>query len=443
MKKTSAAVCRTLLIISLIMISFLCDVCVLGGSQYHLAVAGGCAVSRSIVNEDCAPTSYREVVLTASKFVSQSAPQSPQSSPRKTRDAIENAQALHKFFQTLALVQSGQRIDPVRIMHFGDSHVAADVLTREIRERFQTEFGDGGAGFIVPRNPMATKRHGISSGFTEGWVIEGIGGKYSADALYGPAGINLATSDPGERAWLEASGNHFEVYFARQPNGGKVEITIDGADALEEPLLLTSRVTKLDSIAIDLPDDAPHRLEVRTLSPGRVRLLGMVAEHLSGGVSYDVFGINGAKASRILSWNQPALTAAIKARDPNLIILAYGTNELTDGTCTSAAYQSLLTEILQLFHSAAPTASILVFGPPDRSDLPLTARLQELVSAERRTALANKAAFWSGFDAMGGAGSMQKWVRLGLAQPDRVHLTLAGYAKLADMFYDDLLRVRD
>jgi len=352
---------------------------------------------------------------------------------------IENTEALEKFFQTLATAQSKQRIDPVRIMHFGDSHVAADVLTREIRERFQAEFGDGGAGFIVPRNPMATKRRGISSGFTDGWVVEGIGGKYSVDGIYGPAGINLATSDPGERAWLEASGNHFEVYFARQPDGGKVEITVDGVDALEEPLLLNSRLPKLNSIAIDLPDDAPHRLEVRTLSPGRVRLLGIVAEHLSGGVSYDVFGINGAKANRILSWNEPALTAAIKARDPNLIILAYGTNELTDGTWTGTSYESLLAEILQLFHKAAPNASIIVFAPPDRGDLPLSVRLREIISAERRAALENGAAFWSAFEAMGGAGSMQKWVGLGLAQPDRVHLTAPGYAKLADMFYEDLL----
>jgi len=168
-------------------------------------------------------------------------------------------------------------------------------------------------------------------------------------------------------------------------------------------------------------------------------LLGIVAEHLSGGVSYDVFGINGAKANRILSWNQPALVAAIRARDPNLIILAYGTNELTDGTWTDASYESLLGEILQLFHNAAPNASIIVLGPPDRDDLPVGARLIEILNAERRAALANNAAFWSAFDAMGGAGSMQKWVRLGLAQPDRVHLTGAGYAKLADMFYEDLL----
>src|SRR6185295_5657148 len=125
-------------------------------------------------------------------------------------------------------------------------------------------------------------------------------------------------------------------------------------------LILNSRVPKLDSIAIDLPDDAPHRLEVRTLTPGRVRLLGIVAEHLSGGVSYDVFGINGAKANRILAWNQTALAAAIKARDPNLIILAYGTNELTDGTWTGASYESLLSEILQLFHNLVPNASLIV-----------------------------------------------------------------------------------
>src|SRR5262249_16815074 len=116
-----------------------------------------------------------------------------------------------------------------------------------------------------------------------------------------------------------------------------------------------------------------------------------------------------------------------------------GTNELTDGTWTATSYESLLTEILQLFHNAAPNASILVFGPPDRVDLPVGARLIEILNAERRAALANNAAFWSAFEVMGGLGSMQKWFRLGLAQPDRVHLTGTGYAKLADMLYEDLL----
>jgi lysophospholipase L1-like esterase len=356
------------------------------------------------------------------------------------RTGIENAPALRSFFEALNQASVKQRLEPVRIMHFGDSHVAADVLTREIRERLQNEFGDGGNGFIVPRNPMATKRRGALSGATEGWVVEGIGGRSSADAIYGPAGINLATSDPGERAWLETTCNHFEVYFARMPGGGKFEITVDGVDVLEEPISANSRVAKLDSVSIDLPDDAPHRLQVRTLSPGKVRLFGIVAEHLAGGISYDVFGINGARANRILGWNQSALAAAVKTRDPNLIILAYGTNEVADAGWTAAAYESLLGEIIQRLHTAAPQASILIFAPPDRADLPLSGRLEVLVAAERRAAIANNAAFWSGFDAMGGAGSMNNWLSKGLAQSDRVHLTGAGYARLAELFFSDLMR---
>jgi lysophospholipase L1-like esterase len=358
---------------------------------------------------------------------------------RTPKAGVENATALRSFFEALNQTSAKQRLEPVRIMHFGDSHVAADVLTREIRERLQSEFGDGGNGFIVPRNPMSTKRRGVLSGATEGWVIEGIGGRSSPDASYGPAGINLATSDPGERAWLETSCNHFEVYFARMPGGGKFEVTVDGVDVLEEPISLNTRVAKLDSVSIDLPDDAPHRLQIRTLSPGKVRLFGIVAEHLAGGVSYDVFGINGARANRILGWNQAALAAAVKMRDPNLIILAYGTNEVADAGWTPAAYEALLGEIIQLLHTAAPHASILVFAPPDRADLPLSARLEALVNAERRAAFTNNAAFWSAFDAMGGNGSMNSWLSKGLAQSDRVHLTGAGYARLAELFFRDLM----
>ncbi|PYS73062.1 MAG: hypothetical protein DMF69_05890 [Acidobacteria bacterium] len=360
---------------------------------------------------------------------------------QKEHREVENAAALGHFFDALAQTESKRRIEPVRIMHFGDSHVAADVLTREIRERFQNEFGDGGAGFIVPRNPMTTRRRSVVSGATDGWRIDGIGGRSSPDAIYGPAGINLTTNGPGESAWLEASASRFEVYFVREPGGGKIQISVDGVNVADGTILLNSRVTRVDSVFVDLPDTR-HRLEVKTLSPGRVRLLGIVSEHLSAGVAYDVFGINGARASRILDWNQAALAAAIKARDPDLIILAYGTNEVADSDWTPDSYELLLKQILRQLHAAAPHASILLFAPPDRADLPLTGRLKSMVSAQRRAAFANNAAFWSAFDAMGGSGSMNNWLRRGLAQPDRVHLTGSGYAKLAEIFYEDLKRTR-
>ena len=121
-------------------------------------------------------------------------------SNRANSSEIENPSALSGFFVALANASSGRRIEPVRVMHFGDSHVAADVLTAEIRGNLQSQFGDGGAGYIVPRNPMNTRRRGVLTGATQGWQIEGIGGRLESDGIYGPGGISLATSYPNDHS---------------------------------------------------------------------------------------------------------------------------------------------------------------------------------------------------------------------------------------------------
>ena len=373
-------------------------------------------------------------------YAQKSSMRSPLSNRGKPSE-IENPSALSGFFLALAGASSGRRIEPVRVMHFGDSHVAADVLTAEIRGNFQSEFGDGGAGYIVPRNPMSTRRRGVLTGATQGWQIEGIGGRLEGDSIYGPAGISLATSYPNEKIWLETSFNHFEVYYVRQPGGGTVDITIDGASILDAPLSLASRRVTTECITFDSPADSIHRVEIRTLAPGKTRILGVVAERIVPGVSYDVLGINGARISRLLSWNPVAFAASLGQRKPDLIILTYGTNEITDAAWTPASYRRLLKTVINELREAAPQASILLFSPPDRTDLPqASARMPAMIEAQRRAAFESGAAFWSSYDAMGGAGSMNSWVTRGLGQGDRVHLTRQGYAQLADSFFDDLMR---
>lgn len=354
---------------------------------------------------------------------------------------LENAAALTSFFRSLTAAKSGQRLEPVRIMQFGDSHTAADILTAQIRRRFQADFGDGGPGFLVPRNPMSTRRRGVTSGASSGWVIEGIGGRIAPDNIYGPAGIALGTSLPNERVWLQTAANHFEIYYVLQPGGGSIDIEMDGATVLEAPISLAARVPRLGHFSRDEPSLSTHRLEVRTRTPGKVRLLGMVGERINSGVAYDVFGINGARASRLLGLDASAFTSVLAERKPDLIILAFGTNEAGDPGWTGAGYERLLVRILRRIHAAAPQASLLIYGPPDRADLPLAARrMSLLVETERRAAIAGNAAFWSSYDAMGGAGSMKAWTMRGLAQTDQVHLTTAGYVRIADLFYEDLMR---
>ena len=145
------------------------------------------------------------------------------------RRGLENSQGLKSFFEALDDMKNGRRLEAVRIAHYGDSHIAADILTAEIRHQFQRDFGDGGPGYIVARNPMSTPRKGVSSGATSGWSVDGIGKNGENDGFYGLAGISLTTHKADERMWLETSCNHFEVYYMRWPGGGTVDITVDGA----------------------------------------------------------------------------------------------------------------------------------------------------------------------------------------------------------------------
>ncbi len=362
---------------------------------------------------------------------------------RSQRRAIENPQALNRFFKALDDMKNGRRIEPVRIIHYGDSHTAADILTAEIRHRLQNEFGDGGPGYIVARNPMTTPRKALTSGATSGWEIDGIGKSSGNDSYYGLAGLSLTTNKPDERMWLETKCNTFEVYYMRWPGGGTIDITVDGASVLDEPLSLNSDIPGPDYFTHNMIAETNHRVEVRTLTPGRTRILGIVAEHIGphSGVSYDVLGINGARINRLFTWNANVLIDNVIQRNPNLIILAYGTNEVTDADWTIESYSRTVTEALQRFRRAVPNASIIVFGPPDRADNPVARhKMPQLIEAQRRAAKAVGAAFWSSYDAMGGAGSMDNWVKQGLGQGDYVHLTSQGYVKLAAMFHEDLMR---
>src|SRR2546421_1406014 len=384
-------------------------------------------------------------VLVALKVKAQQQTQqspTPQTTPTpnlKSVRGIENAQALDRFFKSLSSVK--RRIEPVRIMHFGDSHTAADILTAQIRNQFQRDFGDGGAGYMIPGNPTkSTQRRGVISGTTSGWMIDGLGSRAEPNGIYGLAGVSLATTEANQSAWLETACNHFEVYYLRQPGGGTIDITLDGQSVLEQPISLASDAPLPDYYTFDTPADRFHRVEVRTVTPGKTRIMGIVTEHIAPGVSYDVLGINGARAKRLISWNDTAFVDNIVQRKPDLIIVAYGTNEVTDDDWTVESYERMFAGILRRFRRAAPQASIIVYGPPDRGDVALAgAKMPAMIEAQRRAAFEVGAAFWSSYGAMGGAGSMNVWASFGLGQGDHVHLTKEGYLRMGTMFYEDIM----
>jgi lysophospholipase L1-like esterase len=264
--------------------------------------------------------------------------------------------------------------------------------------------------------------------------------------MLGLAGISLATRRSGEWVHLEAECRRFEFYLLGKPGGGAVDVLLDGRIVHSEESL-ASKTPEPVYIEVVAADEGLHSVELRTVSEGLVKVFGIVAEHARQGVTYDALGINGARAGRLLVWDWMLLADNLGRRLPDLIVIAYGSNEVGDAVLDPAEYTRALSMLLDRFRSAVPQASLLVISPPDRATR-ISGRwktiggMPALVAAQRRAALDSGAAFWDLFGAMGGPGSIERWVtqKPTLAQSDRVHLTRAGYQMVARMFYTELMR---
>lgn len=357
---------------------------------------------------------------------------------------VENSAALIPFFEQLYRHQRGELAGPLRILHYGDSHTAADEMTGDLRGHFQEKFGDGGSGFSLAGRPWNSyRRLDVRSGSTRGWHSDGLVGR-AGDGVYGLGGVSMSTAKAHEAVYLDVTAAQFELFYYQQPGGGTLQIYDNGA-ATEQ--ISTDGEAGPAYYHLDTAG-GQHRVEVETLDRGPVRLFGWVAENTTG-VTYETLGINGAEASIILNWNEETLRSNIERRNPALIVLAYGTNEAGRKDWTLENYREMYSRLIQRLRMDAPTAAILVVGPADRTQKIRKAgwqtmeKIDVIAEAQRQAALANGCAFWDTQSKMGGKGSMLTWVAAGMAQADHVHFTGPGYRMLGDAVFRDVMSQYD
>src|SRR5580700_5361612 len=183
---------------------------------------------------------------------------------------VENAAALVPFFEQLYRHQKGEMPGPLRILHYGDSHTAADEWTGDLRTRFQEKFGDGGSGYSFAGRPWnGYRREDVRSGSTRGWHSDGLVGR-TGDGAYGLGGVSMSTNVPHEAVYLQAEGQQFELFYLQQPGGGSLQIYDNGG--LVERISTDGEAAPAYYHYDTVPGS--HRLEVETLDHNPVRLFG-------------------------------------------------------------------------------------------------------------------------------------------------------------------------
>jgi lysophospholipase L1-like esterase len=330
---------------------------------------------------------------------------------------------------------------PVHILHFGDSHTAADDWTGGLRDLFKERFGDGGSGFSLAGHPfLGYRRFDARGGGTTLWHSEGLRSG-AGDGYFGLGGVSIATERAGQSVYLDAACDRLEVHYLQQPCGGDVAL-YDNGERIDE---FSTRGEEGPGLVSYPVSPSPHRFKLVTLHDQPVRLFGWVADRDTG-ATYEALGINGAEAAVMLRWNQEMLATYLQHRKPALVVLAYGTNEASDPSWVEeGSYQAMFSSLVQRLRETLPDLSILVLGPDDRwaqyrgAGWRPVPGVDRIVAAQQNACRENNCAFWDTRERMGGKGSMPDWIRAGLAQADHVHFTSAGYRRLASILFDDLM----
>ncbi|MEO7110846.1 MAG: GDSL-type esterase/lipase family protein [Polyangiaceae bacterium] len=356
---------------------------------------------------------------------------------------IENAKNLKRFFEALAKIDDGSAQSDVRIIQLGDSHTAADIGTNATRHTLQSRFGDGGRGFVALGRPWKTYgQEGVShERSSRDWQPERgkpMNGKFIGDGMYGLAGYSLVSSKKGTLSSdVDAPSSGIEVAYLDSPNGGSFDLLVDGAKIGH--VMTRDHTVKSGFSSFTVPD-GPHHVELQANGDGTLRIFGAAYDRALNGVTLDALGINGERAINLLDWSDAHFSEQLRHRDPQLVVLAYGTNEAGDST-SAAEYEQTLVELLGRVARAVPAASCLMIGPQDRSmkspegwvTMP---KVIEIIEVQKRVAQAAGCAYFDQFAAMGGAGSMAIWATETpqRGRSDHAHLTRTGYVDLGNAF---------
>jgi hypothetical protein len=355
--------------------------------------------------------------------------------------------ALDPFYASLARTLGKEPGAVTRVLHYGDSVIAGDLISGTTRRRLQERFGDAGHGFILIANPWEWYfQNDVAHTASEGWSANKLTGPWPDDHLFGLGGVSFHTRTSATAFFSSrADGDYgrnvsrFDLFYLEQPHGGSVMLSVTG----QEPLKLSTRGdAKVERVRSVHLTDGHGSLSLRALGDGDVRLMGVALERDRPGVVYDALGAHAARAS-FWSAEDPADWAAEMAlRGPSLVVLQFGTNESEDTTIRADTYAPVFGTLIEEVQAAAPGVPILVLSPLDRAikgsdgELRTSPVIERIIEGQRAAAKSHGVAFWSTFDAMGGRGTMAKWrhTRPQLGNNDLSHPTPAGAEILGNLF---------
>ena len=392
---------------------------------------------------------------------------------------------------------------PLHILAIGDSHTAGDSITGALRDALQARAGNGGRGLMPAGRPHAGVRtRGVEAAMSGGWQSRGLFGSGASEPWppRGLTGYTLTSAMRGASLSLSADARNeftaFGLCVAASPSGPRLAISIDGA-VQEVDFTAEAEAPRCQRFAVD----APARSARLELLSGQAIVTGWWLERPTG-IIVSNLGVPGSQLQFLGRADTATIAAQLQALPPDLIILAFGTNEGFAPNFDAIRLEGQIREQVARLRGLAGPVPILLLGPPDAAsrngalmgnaageavdcnpaimagpgrlpvegiDIPLwndaqgtlapdpvtlagpalravrrgallftPPALARVAEVQRRVAADLGLAFWDWRARQGGACAAVKWTQSYLMGPDFIHYSPAGGAEVARLLLADL-----
>jgi lysophospholipase L1-like esterase len=345
--------------------------------------------------------------------------------------------------------------EPIHILQIGDSHTSADAIGNGLRAPLQARFGNGGRGVLAAGRPYSNYvTWNVTAAQSAGWTATSWTGATSASPAPGLSGFIQTARGAGETIGLTADApehmfDRLTICALTGPGAGAIEIRL--GETVQSWALEAARPGALCR-SLDAPLPAASAW-IATRDDRPVSLASIGAFRRGGGAIVSNLGVIGAQLAHFGRGDDKLLRAELAGYRPDLIILAFGTNEGFDSRVTADAYEAgLRAQIARIRRLAGSSVPILLLGAPDAATRDPAAAggacgggyytpalLGAIRERQRIVARALGLAFWDWEAAMGGRCASRAWHRAGLMRDDHIHFNRDGGERIGRMLFADLI----
>jgi len=378
--------------------------------------------------------------------------------------------ALQSFFARLESAGEGTRdAAPVHILQIGDSHTAGDAVTGAWRDLLQARFGAGGRGVLPPGRPYdGYITRGVTASMSPGWAIGATFGKGTGASrpLLGLSGFSLTAMRDGATMALTATPamafDRFVLCAIAGPDAGGVTVRFDGAGS--ERLNFTAPSPR--PICRTVRSPTVHLSVEIGVERRALTITSWATFRDGGGVVLSNLGVVGSQLAHFARTDDAVVAEELEAYRPDLIVLAFGTNEGFAPHFDPVAFEAMLRSQVTRLRLLSGDVPMLLLGAPDslsrqaalRTNAPgapveceaagsgpalfAPPALTAVRAIQRRVAAEMGLAFWDWQAGMGGRCAARNWVQreTPLMRGDYVHFNKAGGLEIAGRLQADLDR---